>query len=293
MLVRRFHSASQKQKAEITLPDSENVPPTKIADYTFLIYGRKKAGKTTLCASMDNPYFICTEPGTKALRVRSSNVDCYKQIDSLVKQLETKFASGEKYCSTLIFDTVDLVYEFCFDHVCRSKLISHPNEEKDYGQTWREITVLFRDLVLRVFRLPCGVVFLSHDTEKEVEVTNGVDENDEVILKKIMRRMPTLKEKALNEIEGLVDIIGFYEYDGSRRVLHIHGRDDLVAGCRCIENFKTPAGKKVASIPMGTSEKEAVKNLQDAFDNKQKTIDGYTKDLMPAQEHKKIHVKKK
>jgi hypothetical protein len=255
--------ASSPKRPTMQLPTKASVPPTRFSDYSMLIYGRKKIGKTTLCAQLPNPYFISTEPGTKALRVRSSNVTSYQDISALMDQLEAKFAGGEKYCDTLVIDTVDLVYDLAWNKVCKDKMINHPSEEKDFGATWKEIRDLFRSVVTRALRLGCGVVFLSHDTEKEVELPDG---------EKIERRMPTMAARALNEIEGIVDVIGFYDYADGLRYLRIKGSDTLVAGCRCVENFRTPDGERVEEIPMGDDEKQSAKNLQLAFDNRQTMI---------------------
>jgi hypothetical protein len=249
----------------ILLPTKVNVPPTRFSDYSMLIYGRKKIGKTTLCAELPNPYFISTEPGTKGLRIRCSNVSTYQEIDALLAQLESKFAAGERYCDTLVIDTIDLVYDFAWDFICKKKMISHPSEEKDFGATWKEIRDHFRTIVTRSLRLGCGVVFLSHDTEKEVELPDG---------EKIERRMPTMAARALNEIEGIVDTIGFYEYNGDARFLYIKGRVDLIAGCRSKYNFRTTSGERVEVIPMGDDEAVSAKNLQLAFENKQTSKTG-------------------
>lgn len=296
MIIRRAaakDSPSPEQvKSSISLPTEENEPPTNLSDYTMLIFGRKKAGKTTLCSKMRKPYFISTEPGTKALRVLANNVSSMKEIRQVLDLLEAKFKKDERYCETLVWDTIDLVYEMAFDGVCKSKMIKHPNEEKDYGQTWREISSEFRGVVLRSLRLGCGVVFLSHDTEKEVEVPDGVDDEGAPKVKVVMRRTPTMAAKALNEIEGLVDVIGFYEYDGARRALHIAGREDLVAGCRCVENFLTENGERVLSVPMGDDAQEAADNLQAAFANQQQSAEAYPREEMPAQQKRKLMAKK-
>lgn len=278
-------AAAPAQKAPaILLPTKANVPPTRFSDYSMLIYGRKKIGKTTLCAELPNPYFISTEPGTKGLRVRTSNVTSYQEIDALLTQLEAKFKSGEKYCDTLVIDIIDLVYDFAWEHICKKKMISHPSEEKDFGATWKEIRDHFRAVVTRSLRLGCGVVFLSHDTEKEIELPDG---------EKIERRMPTMSARALNEIEGIVDTIGFYEYNGDDRYLYIKGRVDLVAGCRSKYNFRTTTGERVEAIPMGDDESVSARNLQLAFENKQTSKTGGLKIEEKVAEKPTIALKKK
>ena len=58
-------------KLDLTLAEV-NSPPEELRAFSMLIYGSKKIGKTTLASRFPNPYFLALEPGTKALRVRSS-----------------------------------------------------------------------------------------------------------------------------------------------------------------------------------------------------------------------------
>ncbi len=250
----------------VVLPDEPSEPSDSLSDYSMLLYGAKKIGKTTLCACFPEPLFLATEPGTRALRVRAVDVPDWPTALAAVDALEARLRKDPSYCGTVIADTVDYLYEAAFTWVCKKKCINHPHEENDFGQTWREIRVAFRDLIVRLLRLPCGIVFVSHDVEKEVELADG---------SKVERVQPTLSGQALAEVEGLVDIIAYYGFSGRKRVLKVRGKQTLVAGNRLREHFVRKGGRpgapedRVHEIPLGHTEQEAYNALKAAFDNQQ------------------------
>jgi hypothetical protein len=254
----------QKPKLELKLQTELNEPPQELRHYSLLIYGEKKIGKTTLAARFPGAYFLSTEPGVKALKVLSSRITKWDELVGYLKLIEDKNDPN----LTVVVDTIDLAYEMLFDMICREKGIEHPNEEKDYGETWRQIKRAFRKVVDRLCALPGGCVLLSHDTDKEIVLRNG---------ETVERTQPTMAKQALGEVEGAMDFIGCYQYDDLDRVLVVSGNQRLVAGRRLGENndfFKTPKGEDVTQIPMGTTSLEGYNNLLRAFRNQQATPTG-------------------
>jgi hypothetical protein len=258
---------AQKVSLDLKLMTEDTVPPTSLRSYSILLFGAKKIGKTTICSKFPNPYFLCTEVGTKALRVRKS--DCF-DWDHFVgyTDLLCQEADPER---TVVVDTIDKAYDFIYDKTCKALCIDSPTEEKDFGATWKKIRRTFGEQVERLCSLPGGVIFLSHETEKEIELLDG---------SKIERVQPTMSKQALSEVEGIVDVIGYYGYQGSQRVLRLDGDQTLVAGCRLEENFLIKGGSpgvpgdQVLRVPMGESSQQSYNNLMRAFDNAQTTQDG-------------------
>jgi phage nucleotide-binding protein len=275
-----------KPKVTVTLPTQPSEPATELRDYTMLWYGAKGIGKTTLAAEFPGALFINTEPGTKALRVYSTPARNWEQmvatIDAIVADKSGKF-------KTVIVDTVDLAYEYAFQHICKKKMIAHPNEENDFGQTWKEIKGAFREQMGRLMACK-AVVFLSHDTEKEIELRDG---------NKVDRVQPTMASQALNEIEGIVDIVGHYCFERDVRFMRLVGSQVEVAKCRCEENFVRKGGKprtpgdKILSIPMGLTPQESYKNLLLAFNNGQVDVDPLTSSTSEPVVKKSLTLKKK
>lgn len=261
-----------KEKVAIDLPweDEAHEPETDLSKYTTLIYGRKGIGKTSLAAQFPDPYFLCLEPGTKALRVRSTNLHNFEEIKAFLKILKKK----EGTYKTLVIDTIDFLYTHIYNSVCDDLGVSSPTEMDDWGATWGVIKRTFRQMIDKILSLDCGKVFISHDVEKEITLRDGT---------KTDRVQPTMSKQALHEIEAIVDIIGCYDYDGEDRYLHIDGKQNIVAKARPEENFIIRGGTagvpgdRVKSIFMGRSSKESYANLVKAFENRQVTADGRPK----------------
>jgi AAA domain len=119
-----------------------------------------------------------------------------------------------------------------------------------------------------------GVVFISHEAEKEFETRNG-DVVD--------RYQPTMSKQAMEEVEGQVDVVAHYHYIGNSRALRIDGLETVVAGARLEENFvrkggspRTP-GDRIQVIPMGRTAQEAYDNFVKAFNNEQEKPDPFAK----------------
>lgn len=244
-----------------------NEPSHRLQDWSFLIFGEKKIGKTALAARFPGAYFLSLEPGARAQRVRYSEVPDW---DHFVAYIDLLVAENDPDI-TIVVDVIDLGYEMIYSKICKALKIDSPTEENDYGATWRKIKSMFREQIIRILNTRGGKVFLSHDAEKEVELRDGT---------KVERVQPTMGKQAMGEVVGLVDVIGCYAFDGEDRVLHIKGHQRLVAGSRLEENFvvkgRAPrvAGNYVTAIPMGSSPTESFANLDAAFNNLQETADG-------------------
>lgn len=259
-------NGGSKPSLRVVLPEEATEPSDLLSDYSFLLYGAKKIGKTTLAAQFPDPFFLATEPGTKALRVKALQVRDWPTAVGAMDALEERLARDADYCKTVVVDTTDLLYEYAFDYVCKVKMIGHPHEENDYGATWREIKVAFRNYLMRLVRLQIGTVLISHEVEREIELADG---------RKVDRVQPSLSNQPLGEVEGLVDLIGYYGFQGRHRTLRIRGAQTLVAGSRLREHFLIKGGDpedpkaRVQAIPLGRTEREAYEALVQAFNNQQ------------------------
>lgn len=260
------------------LPTEQNEPSDQLSAYSILLYGPKKIGKTSLTARFPDAFFLACEPGTKALRVFTKPVTSWEDFIGYIKLLE----KGKHKFKNVVVDTVDKAYLFAFDFVCRKQGIGHPSEENDFGATWKKISETFEKAVLRLLAIPdLGVVFTSHDVEKEIELRDGT---------KLDRVQPTMDRKAMQTIEAVVDVIISYQFIDEKRFFRIDGDQTMVAGCRIEEHFVRQGGEprvpgdRIISIPAGRSAEEAYDNIMAAFRNEQEEPD-------PA--NKKIEVRKK
>ncbi len=243
---------SSKSEIELTLPASKSEPLSDLQDYSILIFGKKKIGKTTLAAQFDEALFLMCEPGGRALSIRQVQVRDWKEFRGYVE-----LAIKDNATRTIVIDTTDFAYEFCMAYVCEQMVIDHPSDET-YGKGWNAVRKEFTKVVNMLLHSGKGVVFISHSKDEEFKTRKNES------LSKVVSSMPG---QAKDVLEGLVDIWVNYDYDGKRRVLVIGGNDGIDAGHRIEGKFKYPSGEPMETIAMGRSPKEGYKNFVDAFNN--------------------------
>lgn len=261
----------------LTLPETKSKPLTNMGAYSVFIYGEKKIGKTSFCAQFPDAFFMMLEPGGKGLELRQVAVNSWKDFLGYIKLLE----DNPDYCTTIVIDTADILYERCFQHVCAVQGMEHPADQ-GYGKGWTAIKDEFKKGVNRLMALNKGVIFTSHAQVSTFKRQNGLEFNKVV---------PTLSNQAKDYLIGLLDIILYYGYYGSQRLITVHGSDAVEAGSRVKgrfmvvdsngnkvkdPNFTPPDDDpdafeylRVHSIPAGADEEETYKNVLRAFDNRQ------------------------
>lgn len=223
----------QEELKLLSLPESPKERNSSIGDYTLLIYGREKIGKTTVLASFPESIFFTTEPGTKGLSIFEFNSegggvkswDYFLRGVELIEQNKTKF-------KTVIIDTVDRAYDMCLDWVCENKNIEYPGHDSsgkdDFGKSWRAVKQEFLGAIHRIAQAGCGIVFSSHSTEVEFKTATG---------DKFTRIFPSMSGQARKVVEAMVDLFFYAEYirapsGETKRIFICQGDDTIFAGAR-------------------------------------------------------------
>lgn len=238
---------------DLSLPEFRSSPLARLQDYTILLFGEKKIGKTDLSAQFPDTIHLMTEPGAKAQEIFQVPIRNWKELKGYIRLLEK-----DKRFKTIVLDTVDLAYKLCFDFAIQRLGVAHPSDEA-YGKGWAAIRDEFLGEMQRLMSMGKGVIFISHATEKEIKTRNG---------EKYDKIMPTLAGQGRDVVEGMVDLWFYYGYDGRDRVLTITGSDHIGAGHRLKKNFRYPNGEPIREISMGHNAEEAYRNLLLAFDNR-------------------------
>jgi hypothetical protein len=241
------------EKVEFALATEASEPSTRLGDYIMLLFGEKKIGKTTLASLFDKAYFVRTESGTKALRVYGSDITSWDMAKAFLKAIRK-----DKRFGTVVIDTIDMLYRYCEQAVCRKLGIDDPSEE-EWGRGWRAIRSEFEPWLAALAATGKGLILISHANEQEIKTRTG---------ERYHKVMPTMPKQARDIIEAMVDIWACYTYDGRTRVLILRGDDHVSAGHRLTENFRTPDGEDVEMINMGHSAEEAHKRFVAAFNNR-------------------------
>ena len=242
----------QEKTEDFELPTEKSKPHTSVGDYTILLFGEKKIGKTMLSAQFPDAFHCMWEPGGKALELYQHEFTDWGTFKKAVTKLRK-----DKRFKTVVIDTVDLAFKAADAYACMKLAIDDPSEE-DWGRGWRAIRKEFEREIHRLLSAGKGVVFISHSMEREIKSRRG-GSHDRVV--------STMPKQAGDCIEGLVDIWACFTYDGDKRVLVIGGDEDITAGHRLDGRFQWQ-GKPLRHVGMGASAEEGYRNFTEAFANR-------------------------
>lgn len=239
----------------IELPTEASAPSDHLGDYTILIHGSKKIGKTSLASKFPNAFGCMFEPGAEGLYMKHLGCPTWQHY----KQIQDKLDADPTYCDTLIIDTGSLAYDRCMEYACAKAGIEHPGDE-GFGKGWDRVKKeLVREMNRAMLR-KCGTIVLCHTKLEEVETITGRTYN---------KLVPDLSGQAQGYFSAAIDIIGYYHLIDNKRWLQIREDDYAVAGCRPETHFLTQKGEQVFKIPMGNNSQEAYDNFVKAFENRQ------------------------
>lgn len=304
-----------------SLPTERSEPVSSIGSMSFLIYGEKKIGKTSIASQFPKALFLAFETGYTGL-----SIFVEPMLDKNMKPYWKKFVSfidllvnQDHNFKTVVIDTIDVAYSACMSYVGSVEGFDHPSDA-GYGKGWKAVENEFATQISRLVNCPkFGTIFLSHAVEKEfIERTGG--KYDKII--------PSMPEQARKLISAVCDCLIFYGYHGEERLLTVRGSDSVESGSRMTKNFwikgglerhsvlaeqkrklveqgklRSQEGKaiedematlRVHSIPAGADEAEAYFNFERAFNNQQEDngkpdLDfGYIEKKAPMKKNKEI-----
>lgn len=251
-----------KSTSSIKLPTKPNVPPTRLGDYVLSIHGEKGIGKTTLASMMGTAVVIQLEERRRNLPIYQIPEDSDDPLDWDTLRDYLELIQDQKKFDTVVIDTVDKAYELCFDCICKDKGISHPNQIKDFGQTWREIKVEFADVFNQLIHSGKGIVFISHTKPRTIEEPDGTEYD---------LKVPACMPACFEYLKQVADVAMYLGYRNRKRFAQVRGNEYVWASCGCPDNFLTKEGDVIEALPLGSNPKEGLKNINDGFANKLST----------------------
>ncbi|MDQ0417898.1 hypothetical protein J2Z48_002082 [Croceifilum oryzae] len=226
----------------LSLPTEKKEPKTKLEDYSLLLYGNWKIGKSTFCSQMDSPLFLATEPGLEALsrfEVKVPDWSTFLRCCSLLEK-------GDHHYKTIIIDTVDNLWKSCSEFVKEQQGIQHESD-LGYGKGWQMVKDEFFKAIRKLSLLPYGLVFTSH--VEFIEVKTRVST--------ITKAVPSIPKSGRDMILGMVDLILYAEAvvaNGEEiRVLRTQPSENWEGGDRTEHAFHR---KLPAALPLSFREFE-------------------------------------
>lgn len=236
------------ERPEYSLPDEKTTPSESLQDFSVLLYGREKAGKTSLAAQFPDTFFMFCEPGGKSLSLFARPIRTWSDFKAYVLLLE-----GDKRYRTVVIDTIDNAYKYCETYVCRKLGIEHPSDA-EWGKGWNEVRDEFSTVINRLLHTGRGVIFISHAREYDVKGKSGSN---------YTRISTTMSKQAQEIIAPVVDMWFYLEVgQNGERELVVRGDDVITAGHRLQHKLKN-----VDRVSMGKSAEEAYRNFIKAFEN--------------------------
>ena len=232
----------------LSLASEVSEPVADLAEFSILIFGRPKIGKTTLTSCFPDCHHFMTEKGAKTLKIHQRFVSTWEEMEDYLDLVEdSKF-------KTVTIDVVDRLYEMCVRHVLDKMDLDEIPE--DYGKTYGKIRREFMRVIYKAQALNQGCLFLGHAATSDRTTADG---------DKVSDTHPNFSGKMLEEFIGSLDMVAYYTYKRGHRVLQIEGDDFVFAGHRLSDHFRTTDGQPIKFVPMGNSPQESYDNLLRAF----------------------------
>lgn len=286
---KRKGSRKKTSRKGYKLPTKANEPSEKIDDYTWIIYGEKGIGKSTLAMGFPNiiAHFMW-EPGRYDLKSplipekgeQSLNWERYQTYLEMIEEQH----GGKKVPGRILVDTLDGAAKAC-ERFHASKLgKTSLLGVKDHGRAWDECITDWNNTHNALIWSGFTFTFLSHSRWRPKDI-KGVDREEvaQLLAEGIIvnERQPTARPWSVGWIKQSTAYAVYYGWEGTERVLWVRGTGDIFTSVANSEDhFRTPRGKKRAGqpyemIPMGSSPKESYQNLLKGWNNK---IEGYFAD---------------
>lgn len=190
----------KKKESSIELPLDKTRKITDLSKASIFIYGWPKIGKSTL-ANQFKSFFIDTESGLKHLDVYSIKCDSWIKFKKIVRAIVEAEEDTLPY-TTVVIDTVDILYKRCQIYTCERLGITHPADE-DYGKGWEAIRDEFWGPITKLINSDFGIIFISHARENVFHKMGG----DRTKI------TPTLPNTGRRVVLPLTDIILFIDYE--------------------------------------------------------------------------------
>lgn len=209
------------------LPATITPARTDINDFSFLIYGPPKIGKTTFAnGKSGKALFLATEAGLTAQDAYQIPIDSWETFREASKELRT---SGHDF-TRVVIDTVDNLYKFCVDWGNKTLGLAHQSDA-GFGKGYDTINSEFLRELTALSLQKTGLWMLSHSKEKEIKPKVGLPYTT------ISSTMPEGARKIVN---GMADLIMFADkrYDETdngtveKRVLYTQSTSLFEAGGR-------------------------------------------------------------
>lgn len=180
------------------LPTNITPARTDINDFSFLIYGPPKIGKTTFAnGKSGKAIFLATEAGLTAQDAFQIPIENWEAFKEASKELRTTNHDFTR----VVIDTIDNLYKFCVDWGNKTLGIMHQSDA-GYGKGYDTINSEFLRELTALSLQKTGLWMLSHSQEKEIKPKVGLP---------YTTVSSTLPQGARKVVNGMADLIMYVD----------------------------------------------------------------------------------
>lgn len=203
------------------LPTAKSAPKEKIEDFTILLYGAPKIGKSSFCSKIPStPLFLATEPGLNSLSVYQQPIPDWETFLKVCGEI----SKGNHDFKTIVIDTIDNLYKCCVSHVNTSMHVVH-EADLPFGKGYSMIRNEFFRALTKLAMLQCGLIMIGHVKQEKVQTRTT----------EFFKSVPTIPTSVREHLLGWVDIILFADINADgERVLRTKPNEKYIAGDRTI-----------------------------------------------------------
>lgn len=203
------------------LPTTKTEIKKSFEDFTILLYGAPKTGKSTLASQFEKPLFLATEAGLNSLSTYNVEIDNWEKFLTVCAEI----ASGNHDFKTIVIDTIDNLFSMCSFYICTKNKIQHESE-LDWGKGWKLVEEEFARAITKLSLLPYGLLMISHAEQDEIKTRTGT----------ITKWRPTMPKQARKRVIPMCDFIFFVTIEnkptGEERFIRTKPSENWEAGDR-------------------------------------------------------------
>jgi len=267
----------------------ENVPKVAFTEYSGLLAGVPKIGKTTIASLYDNCILLACEVGYKAKKLNYKDIKSWEDFKEFASLLEENREEIGEDVKTIAIDTVDRLYPYAQEYTVRKynrrKNSDMPRAEAigdiPHGKGWADADKEFLSEIARILNLGFTFLFLTHNKIKTVTPKNGIPYD---------LYYPTMPERCSAIIYPLVDfIINIQRTAVMENGEMVNKRELLLRG-----NEMANGGSRVGEINdriIFDTEEEAVNKFKESFKKailKEITKNGVDVDVNELEQQQKV-----
>lgn len=201
-----------------------------LAHSRWFIHGPGKIGKSTFASGWPHSFFLSTERRLDHIQnIRYTYMQDWEAFKEVVKELKEQ--QYRQMFKTIVVDTIDLVYQYCWDFVKEAREFEHPSDEK-YGKGYDFLDSEFKLYLFKLLALPYAIIFVSHTTPREIFTERGTKT-------KLTSTLPDRVKKIIFPHMGVIGYMAWdvqeVKRDGQLQfvdvpIMHFKGSADYEAG---------------------------------------------------------------